>query len=467
MTSEATTEVTTLPKVVACIGAGYIGGPTMAVLAGHCPDIKFYVVDRDHKRIDAWNSDEMPIFEPGLKEIVLKSRGKNLFFTTDSGLAINEAELIFICVNTPNKEFGTFGKTGFDLTSYEGAARDIAKFSYTSKIVVEKSTVPVRTAEMLRKVLYANRRAEGVEFEVLSNPEFLAEGTAIRNLEDPDRVVIGSLRTPSGYRAARTLAALYGTWLAGERIITTDLFSSELTKLSANAFLAQRISSINALSALAEKTGADVSEIARAIGADHRIGANFLNASVGFGGSCFPKDLLGLAYICESEGLPEVAEYWRQVMKMNTYQKTRFTKMVVSEMFGNVRRKKISLFGFAFKKNTGDWRDTPALDIIRMLLTEQAEVHVYDPKVKPDEIKEVFPAVHVEKDPYEAAKDAAAICVITEWDEFKDYDYKRIYASMMKPAFVFDGRNILDHHALGKIGFKVYAIGKSYPEYRI
>eukprot|EP00727_Mastigamoeba_balamuthi_P011351 m51a1_g6839 putative uridine diphosphate glucose dehydrogenase (469) ;mRNA; f:67760-69797 len=454
-------------QTICCIGAGYVGGPSMVVLAEHNPDVATIVIDRDQKRVEAWNSDELPLYEPGLAPLVAQYRGKNLAFTCDAAAAIQQSDIIFICVNTPTKGFGNFGQEGYDLGYYEAAARDIAKYSTGPKVIVEKSTVPIRTADMLRKVLTANAVHPDAKFEIVSNPEFLSEGTAIKNLEVPDRVLIGSIETPEGIAAADRLSALYEKWIPKDRILRTNVWSSELTKLAANALLAQRISSVNALAALCEQTGADVTEVARVCGADRRIGPNFLNASVGFGGSCFPKDLCGLVYLCEARGLSEVAEYWRQVLRVNDYTKTRFARRMVTEMFGSVRGKNICVLGFAFKKDTGDYRDTPAADVIRILLEERANVFVYDPKVDPVEITRMFPSVTVERTPYAAAHDTHAIAVVTEWDEFRGLDYERVYASMAKPAFIFDGRNILDHHALGRIGFKVYAIGRSYPQYSV
>jgi len=465
-TAATTTASEKKQKTICCIGAGYVGGPTMAVIAKHCPNLRVIVVDRDERRIEAWNSAEMPIFEPGLAEVVLPIRGRNLFFSTDVASAVRDSEIIFLCVNTPTKEYGSYGTTGYDMSSYESAARDVARFAESSKVVVEKSTVPVRTAEMLRKVLYANRRSQDYAFEIVSSPEFLAEGTAIHNLEQPDRMLVGSLDTPEGRAAADAVAEIYRAWVPEERIIKTGLWSSELTKLAANAFLAQRISSINAMSALCEATGADVQQVAQAVGADRRVGPYFLNASVGFGGSCFGKDLAGLVYLCESCGLPEVAEYWRQVLTLNAWQKKRWAKLVVKSMFGTVKNKTVCVLGFAFKKDTGDFRDSAAIDIIQILVEEKAHVFVYDPKVSPVEINRMFPTVTCEKNAYTAAYQAHALVIVTEWDEFKTLDYARIYASMAKPAFIFDGRNILDHHALGRIGFKVHAVGKCYPQYQ-
>jgi UDPglucose 6-dehydrogenase len=432
-------------------------------------------VDVIPEKIAAWNSDKLPIFEPGLEEVVGAALGRNLTYSTDIDAAIAEADIVFVSVNTPTKTHGIGAGKAADLKYWELCARRIAEASTTPKIVVEKSTVPVRTAEAIRRVLKAHTKSATVDFQILSNPEFLAEGTAVDDLEKPSRVLIGGMDTMDGQRAVSTLAAVYSHWVPRERIITTGLWSAELTKLVSNAFLAQRVSSINAISELCEATDADVDEVARAVGADYRIGDKFLKASVGFGGSCFQKDILNLVYLCESFGLLEVAEYWHQVVKMNEYQKTRFVGRMVRAMFNTVEGKRICLLGFAFKKNTGDTRETAAAYVARGLLAEEAKVMVYDPKVERDmmlwemdhtvgisykthpKLDECLVTV---PDVYEAAKGAHALAVMTEWDMFKELDYDRIYADMEKPAFIFDGRNILEHERLRAIGFEVYAIGK-------
>lgn len=449
----------------------------MAVIAMNCPHIKVTVVDISQKRIDQWNSDTLPIFEPGLDECVKKVRGKNLFFSTDVDGAIEDSEIIFVAVNTPTKVYGKGKGFASNLTNLEKAARNIAKVAKTPKIVVEKSTVPVKTAATIKRVLQAAE--SGVEFQILNNPEFLAEGTAMRDLTNPSRVLIGGGQDKAGLAAIQKLVDVYANWVPRKQIITTNLWSSELSKLVANAFLAQRISSINSISALCESTSADVDEVANAIGTDPRIGPNFLRASVGFGGSCFQKDILNLVYLCRSYHLTEVADYWESVIRMNDYQKSRFTHRMIKSMFNTVTGKRIALFGFAFKKNTGDTRETAAAYIAKALLNERAEIVINDPKVlledmylefkytlgiTPEKNPEMNKCILFERDPYKAAAGAHCIAVMTEWDHFKDLDYKKIYDSMMKPAFVFDGRNILDHVALRKIGFEVYAIGK--PEMR-
>ncbi|OZJ04596.1 UDP-glucose 6-dehydrogenase [Bifiguratus adelaidae] len=461
-------------KKICCIGAGYVGGPTCAVIAYKCPGIQVTIVDLNQARIDAWNSDNLPIYEPGLEDVVFARRGKNLFFSTDVDKAINDADLIFVSVNTPTKKTGMGAGSAADLAYVESATRRIAEVATSSKIVVEKSTVPCRTAQSMRTILEANCR-ENIRFDILSNPEFLAEGTAITDLFNPDRVLIGALQTEEGLKAQQALVEIYTHWVPIERVITTNLWSSELSKLAANAMLAQRISSINALSAICEATGADVDEVAYACGRDSRIGPKFLKASVGFGGSCFQKDILNLVYLAEQFHLPEVAAYWRQVVIMNEYQKERFVHRIISTLFNTITNKKIAVLGFAFKKDTGDTRESAAITLIKDFIQEHARVHLYDPKVEHAQIYMdlIEPGVadskaQVEKhlticsSAYEACQDADAVVVVTEWDEFKDthLDYQKIYDSMHKPAFIFDGRLILDAPKLRKMGFKVEVIGK-------
>jgi len=444
---------------ILCIGAGHVGGPTMAVIAKNCPQHRVVVVDINEERIAAWQSDLLPIFEPGLDEIVRQARGRNLFFSTEIDRQISEADIIFVSVNTPTKTFGRGAGKAADLQYWEKTARQILENSTAPKIVVEKSTLPVRTAAAMERILNSN----GLHFDVISNPEFLAEGTAIRDMENPDRVLIGGRETTSGQHAVQAIAEIYANWVPRERIITTNLWSSELSKLAANAFLAQRISSINAISALCEKTEADVTEVAHAIGLDNRIGSHFLRASVGFGGSCFKKDILNLVYLCEHNGLYEVARYWEQVVKMNEYQQNRFVATIVSAMFNTVAAKRVALFGAAFKANTGDTRESPALAVCRALLEEKADVVMTDPHALANarfDLGKLAERVEFEIDPYKAAKGAHAIAILTEWPEYTRLDYEAIYDSMIKPAFVFDGRNVLDQAMLQKIGFNVYAIGK-------
>lgn len=448
---------------ICCIGAGYVGGPTMSVIAYKCPHIQVTVTDTNASRIAAWNSKAIPVFEPGLSEIVEQVRGKNLFFTTHVDAAIEAADIIFISVNTPTKTYGIGAGFASDLKYIEACARKIAAVAKTDKIVVEKSTLPVRTAESIRKIFEAQN--QGVRFQVLSNPEFLAEGTAIEDLEHPDRVLIGGGDSPAAQKALQTLVEVYAHWVPKEKIITTNLWSSELSKLTANAFLAQRISSINAISALCEATGADVDEVAYAIGKDQRIGSRFLKSSVGFGGSCFQKDILNLVYLCRHFGLEAVAQYWHQVVLMNDYQKRRFSQRIVESLFNTLSGKRIAILGFAFKKDTNDVRESPAISVCKDLLKEEAHLALYDPKVEKATIDEALadskkPYEYC-KDPYEAAKGAHALVILTEWEAFKTLDYERIYTLMEKPAFVFDGRNILDLKHLRTLGFKTYGIGKA------
>jgi len=449
---------------ICCIGAGYVGGPTMAMIAHKCPEHSVTVVDINQARIDAWNSDKLPVYEPGLDEIVQEQRGKNLFFSTGVDEAIRAAEMIFISVNTPTKSYGVGAGRAADLRFIEKCARKIAEVCEGDKIVVEKSTLPVRTAESVKRILESN--AAGRNFQILSNPEFLAEGTAMADLQAPDRVLIGGDQTPEGKAAIQKLVDVYAAWVPRDRIITTNLWSSELSKLTANAFLAQRISSINAISALCEATEANVDEVAHAIGTDSRIGPKFLKSSVGFGGSCFQKDILNLVYLCEYFGLPEVADYWNKVIEMNDYQKRRFARRVVSTMFNTVSDKRIAVLGFAFKKDTNDTRESAAIYVCRDLLEEQADLAIYDPKVEAPQIYADLrldpkdERIQICKDAYEATKDAHAVLILTEWDEFKQLDFKKIYDGMNLPAFLFDGRNLLDLEKLRAIGFEASGIGR-------
>jgi UDPglucose 6-dehydrogenase len=449
-------------KNILCIGAGYVGGPTMAMIAAKCPQYQVTVVDINPERIRAWESDRLPIYEPGLLAVVKQARGRNLFFSTDIEPSIERADMIFVSVNTPTKTFGEGAGRAPDLQYWEKTARTIVRASSRDKIVVEKSTLPVRTAHAMERILSSN--GNGLRFEVLSNPEFLAEGTAVNDLESPDRVLIGSHETPAGLAAREALVEIYANWVPRERILTSNVWSAELSKLAANAFLAQRVSSINSISALCEKTNADVEEVARAIGTDSRIGPRFLKASVGFGGSCFKKDILNLVYVCESYGLEEVAKFWQCVLDINDYQVRRFVQTILGAMFNTVADKRIALFGFAFKKDTGDTRESPAIAVARKLIEERAVVVVHDPKALDNARKDLADApagsVELQEDPYVAARGAHALAVLTEWDAYSKLDYREIYRSMEKPAFVFDGRNVLDHAALHAIGFNVFPLGK-------
>lgn len=454
---------------ICCIGAGYVGGPTMAVIALKNPDIKVTIVDINHEKINAWNSDDLtklPVYEPGLDDVVAQTRGKNLFFSTDVDKAIEESEMIFISVNTPTKTYGVGKGYAADLKFIELCARQIAKVSTSDKIVIEKSTLPVRTAESIRSIL--DSHSSGVKFQVLSNPEFLAEGTAVDDLMNPDRVLIGGEESEEGDIAIQKLVDVYASWIPRNQILTTRVWSSELSKLTANAFLAQRISSVNSISALCEKTDANVDEVAKAIGMDTRIGSKFLKASVGFGGSCFQKDILNLVYICRHYGLSEVADYWEGVIKINDYQKTRFAQNIIETLYNTVSGKKIAFLGWAFKKDTNDTRESAAIYVANILLNDLANLEIYDPKVSLDQMKydlkvyannDRFDDIVAVSDPYEAVKGAHAIAVLTEWDEFQNYDWQKIYDLMEKPAFVFDGRNILDKKKLQSIGFQLSCIG--------
>ena len=457
---------------ICCIGAGYVGGPTMAVIANKCPQIKVTVVDLNAERIARWNDDNVeniPVYEPGLSSIIAASRGKNLFFSTEVDKAINEAQMIFISVNTPTETYGTGKGMAADLKHIELCARQIAHVATTDKIVVEKSTLPVRTAEALKSIL--DNTGNGVQYQILSNPEFLAEGTAVQDLLSPDRVLIGGGTDEAGQKAIQALVDIYANWVPKERILTTNVWSSELSKLTANAFLAQRVSSINAISELCEKTGANVNEVARAIGMDSRIGSKFLKASVGFGGSCFQKDILNLVYIAKSYGLQEVADYWEQVIQLNDHQKNRFARNIVSTLYNTISGKKIAFLGWAFKKDTNDTRESAAIYVADALMQEQAQIAVYDPKVEHPQVFSDLNYLETRDaasnaalvtsfaDPYAACHEAHAIAIMTEWDEFKTYDWQKIYDSMLKPAFIFDGRNILDAEAMRAIGFHYQGIG--------
>lgn len=454
-------------KNIVCIGAGYIGGPTMAVIARMNPDRKVVVVDINPARIAAWNSAdyELPIYEPGLEEVVKEVRGRNLFFSTDIDAAVAECDIVFVGVNTPTKMFGRGKGRASDLQYWEATARNIKKIATTPKIIVEKSTLPVRTAAAMEAILNADG---GRMFTVLSNPEFLAEGTAVRDLLSPDRVLIGGPQDANGQEAVREVVEIYrgakGDWVPAERILTTNVWSAELTKLAANAMLAQRVSSINALAGLCEATGADVDEVARVMGADHRIGSKFLKAGPGFGGSCFKKDVLNLVYLCESFGLHTAAEYWSQVIKMNDHQQERIVSRLFKAMFNTLANKKIAVFGFAFKANTGDTRETPAGAVVRLLNEEHVRLAITDPKALDNAKKDLADiasdALSFVTEPYKAAKDADAVLVMTDWDEYPTLDWAKIYKSMRKPALVFDTRNCLDAAALRKLGFKVLNIGK-------
>lgn len=453
-------------KDIVCVGAGYIGGPTMAVIAKMNPSRKVWVVDINPDRINAWNSDNLPIYEPGLDEVVREVRGKNLFFTTDIEGCIKKCDIIFVGVNTPTKMFGRGAGRASDLQFWEATARNIAQWAESDKIVIEKSTLPVRTAAAMSAILNTHQK---YLFTVLSNPEFLAEGTAIRDLMAPDRVLIGGPTDEIGGRAVAELVDIYAgendCWVPRERILTTNVWSAELTKLAANAMLAQRVSSVNALSQLCEATGADITEVARVMGADTRIGSKFLKAGPGFGGSCFKKDVLNLVYLCESFGLADAAAYWNQVIAMNDSQQRRIVERLFHALFNTLTNKKIAIFGFAFKADTGDTRETPSGSVVRMLNEEHARLAITDPKALSNARKDLADisgagTIEFVDDPYTAAENADAVLVMTDWKQYSVLDWGRIYASMRKPALVFDTRNCLDTQALRSIGFKALNIGK-------
>jgi UDPglucose 6-dehydrogenase len=469
-------------------------------MASKNPDIQVTVVDYDAKRIAAWQTDDLPIYEPGLLDVVKPARdgipfkrAPNLFFSTDVDRCIAEAQLILLSVNTPTKTLGQGAGHASELSYLESAVRKIGEVATDNKIIVEKSTVPCRAAETLRDVLKATSKP-GVEFEILSNPEFLAEGTAIQNLSHPDRVLIGSSNTPQGLAAAQALAHIYSSWVDADRIITINLFSSELSKLAANALLAQRISSVNALSAMCEAVGADIDEVSYAVGLDKRIGSRMLKASVGFGGSCFRKDVLSLAYIAESLNLFEVAEYWRSVISINEYQKDRFTRRIVRCLYNSLSNKTIAILGFAYKKDTGDTRESAAISVINNLLAEGANIRVYDPQVKESQIRQdiagsnshpqsIKDRLTVWSSTYDACTGADAVVILTEWDEFSnkpgrpngylignssdtgvghnEISWKRVSQVMRRPMYVFDGRNVVDPVPLEALGFRVECVGKS------
>ncbi len=455
---------------ICCIGAGYVGGPTMSIIAQKNPDIKVNVVDMNADKISAWNSkdlDNLPVYEPGLSKVVKEARGRNLFFSDDVNKHIYDAEMIFISVNTPTKISGEGKGYAADLKYVEACAKQIAEVSKTDKIIVEKSTVPVRTSEKIKQILRLNN--SDVDFQILSNPEFLAEGTAMRDLEIPDRVLIGGDKTKQGKKAIESLVKIYSSWVPKENILTTNLWSSELSKLTANAFLAQRISSINSLSELCEETGADIEEVSKAIGMDSRIGSSFLKTSVGFGGSCFQKDILNLVYIARSSGLVKVADYWEQILLINKHQRDRFSNKIVECVKNNDLHQNILLLGWAFKKDTNDSRESAAIYVANNLLNNKIRIDIYDPKVNKDQVdfdlsylNENYDKSMVKfiEDPVSNIFNYNLIAIMTEWDEFKEYDWQYIYSKIKKPAYIFDGRNILNFEKIKKIGFNYIGIGR-------
>ncbi|MFM7269183.1 MAG: nucleotide sugar dehydrogenase [Cyanobium sp.] len=465
-------------RSICCIGAGYVGGPTMAVIADRCPEVQVTVVDLNAERIAAWNDQDLsrlPVYEPGLDAVVGRARGRNLHFTTEVDAAIAAADMVFLSVNTPTKTRGVGAGQASDLRWIEASARQVAAASQGHTIVVEKSTLPVRTAEAVKAILGGAQGSGGKTFSVLSNPEFLAEGTAITDLENPDRVLIGG----EDAEAIDALASVYSQWVAQERILRTNLWSSELSKLTANAFLAQRISSINSIAALCEATGADVREVARAIGSDSRIGPKFLQAGPGFGGSCFQKDILNLVYLCRHYGLEEAAAYWDSVVGLNTWQQQRIARLVVNSLFGTVSGKRLAVLGFAFKADTNDTREAPAIRICRDLIEEGAQLAIVDPKVNPSQIARDLERSPVSADaaassrpigaegcwlaagsPLEAARGADAVLILTEWRDYRQLDWAAIAAVMRRPAWVFDARAVADAAAARAAGLNVWTVGE-------
>ncbi len=472
-------------KNICCIGAGYVGGPTMSVIADKCPSLIVNVVDINQDRINSWNNEnleELPIFEPGLSSIVKRCRGRNLFFSTKIKENISCADIVFISVNTPTKKRGLGAGQASDLKWVEACARQVAEFANDHTIVVEKSTLPVKTAEVIKEILEDSqnllRGKQKKSFDVLSNPEFLAEGTAIRDLEEPDRVLIGG----ENEEAILALNNVYKKWVPEEKILHTNIWSSELAKITANAFLAQRISSINSIGALCESTGANIGEVARAIGSDKRIGSKFLDSGPGFGGSCFKKDILNLVYLSSYFGLPEVANYWESVVKLNDWHQNRISKLIVTKLFGTITSKKICILGFAFKANTNDTRESSAIKICQDLLEEGANLFIHDPRVSlrqiendlskkvtnddhENSIKSDIPQEaiwHFCDNLYDAARGVDAIVVLTEWEEYTKINWGKIAKLMRKPAWIFDSRSILIRDEIKKVGLNFWRIGDGY-----
>lgn len=451
---------------ICCIGAGYVGGPSMAVMADHSPGVDIHVVDLDQQRIDAWNNlnnEPLPVYEPGLEAVLNRVRGRNLYFSTDVATAIGDADMVFLSVNTPTKLWGHGAGSASDLTFIEQAARQIAEAARGSTIVVERSTLPVRTAEGLEKIL---SQAKGCHFDILSNPEFMSEGTAIDDLQNPDRVLVGG----QSDGPVQELAGIYGNWVDADRIITTNLWSAELAKLTSNAFLAQRVSSINAIAGLCEATGADVEEVRTAIGADRRIGPEFLRPGPGFGGSCFKKDLLNLIYLAEHYGLPEVANYWRAVVDLNRWSSKRISQMIVKTLFGTLRYKRIAVLGFAFKADTNDTRESPSIGICRDLLRDGASLNIHDPRVGRDAIAQLLTtagddspaaAQFAKVNSVESACDGAdAVLILTDWREYRQLDWARLASLMRRPGWVFDTRRGTNLAEAAAQGLETWEIGR-------
>ncbi len=458
---------------ICCVGAGYVGGPTMAVIADFYPEILINVVDINEERINSWNHKDLsklPVFEPGLEDIVKRARNKNLFFSTDVKSGIKNADMVFISVNTPIKKSGVGAGQASDLRWVESCARQIRAFSKGHTIVVEKSTLPVRTAETIKSILESSDNTKddiGIAktYSVLSNPEFLAEGTAIEDLKNPDRILIGG----EDEKSISILVDIYSKWVPKSKILCTNLWSSELSKLMANAFLAQRISSINTVSAICESTGANVVEVSKAIGMDSRIGDQFLNAGPGFGGSCFKKDILNIVYLSRYYGLEEVADFWESVIKINGWQRNRIYKIIVEKLYGNLANKKIAILGFAFKANTNDTRESPAINICNNLLKEGAFLSIHDPKVEPNSILKCFKGligedysqnnIKIEARSIDTVLNADAILILTDWEEYKNLDFQELSKKMRKPAWLFDTRGIVNVDEIKKTDLNFWKIG--------
>tara|TARA_A100001011_G_scaffold372339_1_gene430623 strand:+ start:888 stop:2351 length:1464 start_codon:yes stop_codon:yes gene_type:complete len=467
-------------KNICCIGAGYVGGPTMAVIADRCPNIRVEVVDIDKNRIKQWNEKNiknLPIYEPGLAEIVKRCRGVNLHFSNLVKEKINNADMIFISVNTPTKKKGLGAGKASDLRWVEESARQVAKFAKGHTIVVEKSTLPVRTAEVIQGILTSaelDNDKEEISFNVLSNPEFMAEGTAIQDLEKPDRVLIGG----DNLEAMTALLEIYARWVPKEKILFTNIWSSELAKLTANAFLAQRISSINSIAALCEATGADVREVSRAIGTDSRIGSKFLDSGPGFGGSCFKKDILNLVYLAQYFGLNEVANFWESVVNLNNWHQNRISELIVKKLSGTVSGKKIVVLGFAFKANTNDTRESAAIQICKDLIEEGAKILIHDPKVNEMQIEkdlnmkkyervqnEQEQKLFINKGSWKFSEhlnifdDAHGVLLLTEWEEYKNIDWIEVSNKMVHPGWVFDARSIIEPGKIRATRLNLWRIG--------
>ena len=468
-------------KNICCIGAGYVGGPTMAVIADKCPHITVNVVDINLQKIKQWNSSDLnklPVYEPNLDKVINRCRGRNLFFSTDIKKHIGMADMVFISVNTPTKKKGIGAGKASDLKWVEICAREVAKYAKGHTVVVEKSTLPVRTAEVIKTILeFAHKKYKEGEnvptFDVLSNPEFLSEGTAIKDLEKPDRVLIGG----ESLSAIDSLDKIYLNWVPKDKILHTNIWSSELSKLTANAFLAQRISSINTISALCEATGADVREVSRAIGLDSRIGSKFLNSGPGFGGSCFKKDILNLVYLAQHYGLTKIANFWESVVDINNWHQSRITQLVVKKLFGTISGKKIAILGFAFKANTNDTRESAAIQICKELIEEGANLIIYDPKVDPKQISLDLGIEQLNKNKTKENENNTAIgtwefseklnifdsvnaiLILTEWEEFANIEWEEVAKNMEQPAWIFDARSIVNIDKVKKAGLNLWRIG--------